>query len=547
MKCPECNHINPDGARFCAQCGTDLDYRCWLLMDNRDSDIVLVKCYNDANGKICIPSGVTSIDEYAFCDCSGLTSIVVDEHNPKYDSRNNCNAIIEKSTNKLIVGCKNTIIPNSVTSIGSGAFWGCADLMSITIPSSVKSIGWNAFCCCSGLKAVSIPNSVKGIGIGAFSGCSGLTSVTIPNSVNSIGSFAFSDCSGLTSVTIGNGVRTIGDYAFRYCSGLKSITIPESVTNIAPSAFDHCSGLTSVTINTNALLPYYDSDDNRIFQSDIFGDQVKEYVIGESVMSIGSWAFEGCSDLTSITIPNSVVGIGNCAFSGCSGLTSITIPESVKTIDRTAFYGCSGLTSISVASSNKNYDSRNNCNAIIETATNTLFVGCKNSVIPNSVASIGSYAFRDCSGLTSVTIPESVTSIGSYAFRDCSGLTSVTILESVTSIGSYAFCDCSGLTSVTIPDSVTNIGNGAFSGCSNLSSLICLNDNVPKAGDNVFENVLYNKTILYVPASVLDAYKSTPTWNWFRKILPLSMSLFGEYLAWMDAENKKETQQQNSL
>ena len=172
--------------------------------------------------------------------------------------------------------------------------------------------------------------------------------------------------------------------------------------------------------------------------------------------------------MTSITIPNSVTSIRGGAFGGGA-----------------AFGSCSGLTSIKVESGNSVYDSRENCNAIIETATNTLITGCKNTIIPNSITKIGYQAFEHCSGLTSVNIPNSVTSIGYYAFEGCSGLTSVTIPNSVISIGDEAFRDCDGLTSVTIPNSVTSIGDGAFFKCSGLTSVIIPNS-VTSIGDEAF-------------------------------------------------------------
>ena len=366
-------------------------------------------------------------------------------------------------------GLTSVTIPNSVTSIGYYAFYYCSGLTSVTIPNSVTSIGSGAFYYCSGLTSVTIPNSVTSIGSGAFYGCSGLTSVTIPNSVTSIGDAAFYGCSCLTSITIPNSVTSIGGSAFRDCSGLTSITIPNSVTSIASSAFSGCSGLTSITIPN-------------------------------SVTSIGSEAFYGCSGLTSVTIE---------AFYGCSGLTSVTIPNSVTSIGSGAFSGCSGLTSIKVEDNNAKYDSRNNCNAIIEKSSNTLIVGCKNTIIPNSVTSIGGSAFRDCSGLTSITIPNSVTSIASSAFYGCSGLTSITIPNSVTSIDSYAFYGCSGLTSITIPNSVTSIDFAAFQNCNVLSS-ITIPNSVTSIASYAFEGTAwYNSQpdgIVYA-GKVLYRYK----------------------------------------
>ena len=229
--------------------------------------------------------------------------------------------------------------------------------------------------------------SVTSIGKYAFRDCSGLTSVTIPNSVTSIGESAFYK-SSVTSVTIGNSVTSIGESAFWDCSGLTSVTIPNSVTKIGDHAFYGCTGLTSVTIPN-------------------------------SVTTIGNWAFGDCSGLTSVTIPNSVTSIGESAFGRCSGLTSVTIPNSVTKIDDNAFYRCSGLEEIIVDNGNTVYDSRDNCNAIIKTNTNTLITGCKNTIIPNSVTSIGNRAFVGCTGLTSVVVPNSVTSISNWAFYEC--------------------------------------------------------------------------------------------------------------------------------
>ena len=412
---------------------------------------------------ITIPNSVTSIGRGAFYSpfggCKNLTSIAVDNQNKIYDSRDNCNAIIETKTNTLIAGCKKSIIPDSVTSIGYRAFF-CSDLTTITIPNSVTSIGEESFAGCDNLTSITIPDSVISIEKRAFEGCINLSSITIPNSVTSIGTWAFSHCSNLTSINIPNSVTIIEEKAFSYCEKLPSITISNSVKSIGEAAFFCCTNLASINIPN-------------------------------SVTRIGGEAFLGCYNLTSITIPNSVTSIGFGAFSQCSNLISITIPYSVTSIGENAFSSCSNLTSIIVDKGNIIYDSRDNCNAVIETKNNILIAGCQNSIVPNSVTSIGYGAFEGCKNLTSITIPNSVTSIGKRAFAGCKNLTSITIPNSVTVIEEEAFSYCSNLKSITIPNSVTYIGKEAFSSCKILTSIIIPNSvtSIGKWAFNYCENL----------------------------------------------------------
>lgn len=421
-------------------------------------------------------TGLTSIPDYAFRNCTNLKRIVIPEG-------------VTSIGSDAFHGCTNLesiILPKTLKSIGNNAFYGCSGLTSITIPNSVTSIGERTFYNCTGLTNVTIPNSVTSIGNSAFYGCTGLTNVTIGNSVTSIGNDAFRGCSGLTSIIIPNSVISIGGGTFSGCSGLMTVTISNSITSIGNSTFHGCTSLMQVKISDLAAwcnIDFGDSYSNPLYYARhlfLNGEEVKDLVIPNSVTSIGATAFSNCTSLTSATIPNSVIAIGKESFAYCFKLTSVNIPSSVNTIGDYAFLSCKldtviipssvktigkyafydavrkrlilndGLEEIGdfafagmnnksinipstvkmigkgifsrsayltqiIVSNNPFYDSRENCNAIIETASAKLVSGCSSSFIPSGVKAIGDYAFYEIP-LSKVIIPQSVNYIGERAF-----------------------------------------------------------------------------------------------------------------------------------
>lgn len=441
------------------------------------------------------------------------------------------------------------IIPSTVTTIGSSAFYNCWNLKSVTIGDSVTTISDYAFYRC-GLTSVTIPNSVTTIGISAFEDCTALTYVTIGDSVTNFGDYAFSGCRNLRSVAIPNTVSAIGNHAFDYCDQLTSITIPNSVTTIGGGAFYHCSGLTSITIPNSVTtigyqafkdcsgmkrvnitdidswynIHFSDSTSNPLYIAHrlfLNGEEIRDLEIPNSVNSIGNFAFCGCNPLTNVTIPNTVTAIGKGAFMGCSGLTSIEIPDSVNSIGNFAFKDCNslsviycfrrtpplienktfyGCTSASLyipvsalnAYKTANYwKGFNNIFAeLFDIEVNGIYYGLNgsNAIVSNIGPSDyhGNYHYSG-----DITIPSTVTYSGET--------------YSITGISHYAFYGCSDLTSVTIPSSVTNIGDYAFKDCRSLTSI-----SIPEFVTSIGTEAFYGNPLI---ENVTCAATTPPAWD----------------------------------
>lgn len=442
----------------------------------------------------------------------------------------------------------------SVTSIEADAFSGCSGLTGVKIPNTVNRIARNAFSGCDAalFDTNSIPGAklvdgwlldhdgtltgdlklsgIRGVGNSMFANFAGLTSVTLSDTVTCIGDDAFYGCSNLTSVTMCNSVTNIGHWAFDGCSNLKSVTMMGDCPTVGWYAFDGVPADCVVYLplgnetyvvagKWQGMKVEYWGGNLTIVDGMVTGCSLNgatKVIIPDGVTSIGDYAFEYCSSMTSVKLPDSVVCIGLGAFSHCSGMTSVTIPDSVTSIGADAFLMCSGLTNLMMSGS-------------LTSIGDYAFNGCSgltSVTIPDSVMDIGYYAFSSCTGLTSLTIGNGVTSIGACAFAGCKGLTSVIIPDSVTSIGNYMFRNCSGLTSVTIPDSVRSIGDWAFDGCCALTSVI-IPDRVTSIGDNAFSGCTNLVVNLECPCP--DNYASSGIMDALMISFPTNMVFYETY------------------
>ena len=662
------------------------------------TNTLIIGCQNTT-----IPQSVTSIGNYAFEGCSNLnsinihknilsigihsfgncyavTSIIVEDGNAVYDSREGCNAIIETATNTLITGCQTTVIPSTITTIGDYALSNRTSNNPIVIPNGVTTINEGAFWCCR-FESITIPESVTSIGHLAFAYSSSLTSIyvksitppTLGDAVftssptcyipvgtlaayqasdwaSQVGSFveqeeviltcveAVEMCTSTTPTTETYTIRGyVTQIVYEYSSSYNDVTFwiadeidggqvlyvyrahPISTIDQAVKVGDYIEIVGSLQLYNNIpeVAPsgsytilnaaagnlcganlYWEYDggtltikgEGAMFDYsrydapwDSYRENITAISLSSGITTIGNYAFSDITNLAKISMPSTLLSIGKNAFYHCASLSSITIPANVDTIVPFAFAGCSALTSINVHARNTTYDSRNSCNAVIHTATNTLAVGCQNTVIPadvvkigdaaferatfsyieipNTVTEIAQYAFYGCEYLTTIDLPDNLTTLGYAAFRHCyalnevvipstvtqvegstfSGCTSLTsiVVESgntkydsrnscnaiietatntliagcqntvipnnVTSIGSQAFYQCSSLTSITIPNNVTSIGIQAFSSCSSLTSITVEATTPPTLGTYVFTS----SPICYIPCGTLAAYQAS--------------------------------------
>ena len=483
----------------------------------------------DTLTSITIPKNVRTIHGSSFNYCKNLKSIQVDTANHYFDSRDGCNAVMEKSTNKLVVGCQTTVIPSNTESIGDYAFSGCENLLSVTIPTNVTSIGQDAFSGCGKLANVELPEGLRIIGANAFSCNNVITTIILPSTITAIGDYAFFSCDNLVTVeakmtnpvdisyfTFGIDCEEITLYVpIGSASSYQSADNWNNFKEIVEGSIPYRDIIYFADSRTKAMcINQWDKNGDRILTKEeaaavtdlgdvftaplpddigIFVDYYDYPVYFDELQyftgltTIGNSAFIYSEELKSVTLPPTITEIGIDAFMGCKGLQSLELPNSVTTIGDGAFCDCQSLTSMT---------------------------------IPEGVTKIESSTFGGCENLVSIKLPESITSIGSYAFENCSKLENLTIPEQTRNIGKSAFYDCAGLKSVSIPSQVETIGENTFNGCNMLTSVEVKRPEPLTITENTFSN--YADATLYVPKGSRSAYMAADNWKLFGNIVEMS-------------------------
>ena len=465
-----------------------------------------------------IPQSVESIGGGIFADCDALQSVEIEDENNNFIFKD---GILYDVKNGILVSAVNSLIPEKVIvdectkTIDYYAFVDCNNLYEIEIPQGVVNIGEKAFAGLDNLKNIDIPDSVTNITTLAFYRCNGLVSVQVPGSVTAIKNGTFRECNNLKKVILNEGITGIEQYAFYDCELLEEISIPGTVTTVGNSAFYRCKNL-------------------------------KNIEIPEGVTKIDGSAFIFCSSLEQIKLPQSLTSIGSGVFGDCTSLISIELPDNAI-ISSSTFRGCKNLSKIVLSDTNNNYIVKN---GILYNKNMTRILcypaGIKDTefFVPDTVKTIGDFAFYGTKALESINIPDSVTNIGTDAFGECSGLKEVVIPDSVTSMGEAVFYKCTSLEKVKLSVNITSPNPAVFQYCSNLKEVV-LSENMRFLGDFMFSyctqltNIVLPDTLTSVLRSAFQSCDNLKNITVPKNVTTIRDYAFGYYYDEQSATYKK--------